>query len=328
MAKKRKKLLLGVDLGGTKMLVGLFNFKGDLLGTKKIKVDPSKGKKNFLEGFQETVENLFDDEGESLKNLQAVGMGCPGVIDHKKGLVVVSPNIHFLKNFPFVETVKKMLGVPAVIENDVNTGLYGEMVFGAARGFRQVIGAFLGTGVGGALIFDGRLYRGATGAAGEIGHMIINAEGPLCGCGQRGCLEAYVGRVSIAAEAAIAAQRQNAPALFKEVGTEISKIKSGVLEASINKGDRAIEQLIRQRSFLLGRHMAGLVNLLSPELIVLGGGVVEALGKFILPEVKNGIREFAMKPIAKKVKVVSAQLGDYAIIKGAAQLALEKISED
>lgn len=328
MAKKKKKLLLGIDLGGTKMLVGLFNFKGQLLGTKKIKVEPSKGKKNFLEGFYETVENLFDEEGESLKNLQAIGIGCPGIIDHKKGVVIVSPNIAFLKNFHFAETVKKMLGVPTVIENDVNTGLYGEMAFGAARGFQHVIGAFLGTGVGGALIFDGKLYRGATGAAGEIGHMIIHAEGPRCGCGQRGCLEAYVGRVSIAAEAAIAAQRQHAPALFKEVGTEISKIKSGALAASIHKGDKAVEELIRERSFLLGRHMAGLVNLLSPELVVLGGGVVEALGKFILPEVKNAMNLFAMRPIAKKVKVVSAQLGDHAIIKGAAQLALEKVSEE
>ena len=320
----KKKYWMGIDLGGTKMLAGVFKKDFKLIGTVKAKVQPAEGEKVFLKTLKETVLRVLDENKISLSQVAGIGAGCPGIMDTEKGRVEVSPNIPFLKNYPLAKTLSKMLGgVPVVLSNDVNAGLYGEQQFGAAHGHQNVVGIFLGTGIGGALIFGGKLYEGSGGGAGEIGHMQMEPNGPQCGCGQRGCLEALAGRVAIAAEAAVLASKQKSPHLFSAVGTDISKIKSGVLAKAIAAGDKALLQLIEQKSKLLGIAMANLVNVLNPELIVLGGGLIEALSGVILPASEKSMRHQAMPDLAKDVKVAAAKLGDHAIIQGAAKMALD-----
>ena len=324
MGKPKKKYYAGIDIGGTKLLTAIFDKDLRLLNTEKAKVEVSKGRAYFLDTLTGTLESALKKSGLDLKNLKAVGLGCPGIIQKSEGRVAVSPNLPFLKHFPLAKKLSDRLKTKVVIENDVNAGLYGEFRFGAAKGYKHVIGIFLGTGIGGGVILNGELFYGASGAAGEIGHMNVRENGKLCGCGQRGCLESEAGRIAIASEAAVLAARQKARNLYKLAGTEVSKIKSGVLAKAIAHGDRAIEELIIEKSKLLGRAMAGIANLLSPELFVLGGGLVEALGKTIVGTARDAMHDYAMPDVVRPIKVVPAKLKDYAGVIGAACLAAEQ----
>ncbi len=324
---KKKQFWIGIDLGGTKMLTALLDSKFKVRAEEKVKVDVSKGQKYLLASMKDSISRVLDDSGVKLKQLGGIGIGCPGIIDTKSGRVLSSPNIPFLKNFKFSEKIGKMIKVPIVLENDVNTGLYGEFQFGAAKGHKHVIGVFVGTGIGGALILNGKLYHGL-GAAGEVGHMLVDSRGPLCGCGQRGCLEVFAGRVAMAAEAAVLAIKQQAPHLYDLAGADISKIKSKVLAKAIQEGDKSIKEMIESKSRVLGFAVANLVNLLNPEMIVLGGGVVEAMPKLIVNEARRAMESRAMKPMGKQVKVVEAKLGDHAIVRGAAKLIADFVNED
>ncbi len=322
---KNKKYWVGVDLGGTKMLAALLNRKFKVLAEEKSRVETAKGEKHFISTLVRSIEAVLQEKKASRRQLGGIGIGCPGIIDRKKGEVVSCPNIRFLRNYPLARKIKKHFHVPVTIENDVNTGLYGEHQFGAAEGCSDVIGIFLGTGIGGALILDGKLYRGKIGAAGEIGHMLLDPTGPVCGCGKRGCLEAFSGRVAISSEAAALAQRGQAPHLFREIGTEVAKIKSKALARAIAAGDHALKELLIFKARLIGTAAANLVNVLNPEMIVLGGGLVEALPHLFVREIRDTVQSQAMMPMARQVKVVPAKLKDYAIILGAAKMVSEKV---
>lgn len=317
---KKKHFYIGVDLGGTKMMVGLFSPKLKLLSTKKSKVLVEKGAKNFLDTLYDQVEKILAEAGGRLKDVKAIGMGCPGMIRFNEAFVDLSPNIPFLNQYPLGKKLKRLFGVPVIVENDANAGLYGEQQFGAARGYSNVAGIFLGTGVGGAFILDDKLYRGTTGGAGEIGHMIMDLA-------QQRTLENHVGRLAIASDAAVLAARQKAPHLFKLAGTDIRQMKSGVLRTAIRQGDQALEKLIMRKDYILGIAMANIVNLLNPELIVLGGGLIEALGNTVIVEARKIMKQYAMPPLVREVQVAPALLHDFAIIYGAAKLGFDSLKD-
>jgi glucokinase len=215
--------------------------------------------------------------------------------------------------------VYKLTGIPVTLGNDVQTGLYGEHQFGAAKGYDNVIGIFMGTGIGGAMILNGHPYRGTSGSAGEIGHIKLDTKGPACGCGGRGCFESYAGRLAIAAEAAVLVARQQAPHLAREAGTDLRAIKSGALARAIRAGDDEIKDLIRAKARRVGFVMANLVTVINPDLVVLGGGVVEAMPSLISHEAEKVMRRHALGAAAKHVKVAVAKLGDHSIVMGAAK---------
>ncbi|MBI3316729.1 MAG: ROK family protein [Candidatus Omnitrophica bacterium] len=323
--RKKKKYVVGIDLGGTKIMVGLLNKKFRVISYEKIKTEASKGEKYFLKTIFDALEEILSEEKVKSSEIQGIGIGCPGVMDEKRRVVVSSPNLAFLNHFPLSKKIESHFDRPAVLENDVNAGLYGEHQFGAAKGYSSVVGIFLGTGIGGGLILDHKLYRGASGAAGEIGHLILDVHGSLCGCGKRGCLEAIASRLALASEAAVLAYKQKAPKLMQLVGTDISKIKSNAMAKSIASGDHALLEMVHQKSELLGLAMAHTVNLLNPELIVLGGGVLEAMEKYILPKAEAAMKKYAMTPLAREVKVVAAKLQDFAVLMGAAKLAWDEV---
>lgn len=320
MGKSKNKYWIGIDLGGTKLLTTLLDHRFHIVASSKEKVDAAKGSKVFLSLFEQSIREVLKDADISKKQIGGIGIGAPGIIDRKKGEIVFCPNIPFLNGFKLGPFLSRKFGVPVVLENDANTGIYGEYELGAARGYKDVIGIFIGTGIGGGLLINGEIHTGCSGAAGEIGHMIIDPDGPLCGCGQRGCLEAFSGRLAMAGEAAVMAARGQAKRIAKEAGTEVSKIKSGVLEKAITGGDKKIQKMVRERAALVGRAMANLANFMNPELFVLGGGVVEAM-PFIVKEAEKAMRENVMVNIGSHVKVVAAELGDHAIVKGAGKLA-------
>ena len=186
-----------------------------------------------------------------------------------------------------------------------------------------MVGVFPGTGIGGGCVYEGKLLRGKTGSAMEIGHVPVRENGRLCGCGKRGCLEALAGRLAISAEVAQASFRGDAPYVAANAGSDLKKLKSGLLAKAIKAGDVAVERIVRDAMRLMGRAIGGVVNLLVPDVVVLGGGLVEALPRLALDEVKTGLKETAMASFAKQVKVVEAELGDDATTMGAAALAAE-----
>ncbi|MFO7732606.1 MAG: ROK family protein, partial [Candidatus Aminicenantes bacterium] len=186
---------------------------------------------------------------------------------------------------------------------------------------RCVLGVFPGTGIGGACIYEGRILRGRTGSCMEIGHVRVQAEGRLCGCGQRGCLESVASRLAISAEAAAAVYRGEAPALRDLAGTDLADIKSGTLAKAIKAGDSAVETIVRNAARQLGSAVASVVNLLAPDVVVLGGGLVEALPEIVLGEARKAVRGQAMKAFTGDLKIVAAELGDDATAMGAAALA-------
>jgi glucokinase len=319
----KKKYTLGIDIGGTKILAAVLDGSFRIQSEIKMKTRPEKGLTRFLEDIHDCVRQVIADAQIKRSTILGVGIGCPGLIDSRLGTIASSPNIPFLKKLPLARLLAQRLGLPVTLGNDVQTGLYGEHQFGSAKGYANAVGIFMGTGIGGAMILNGQLFRGSTGSAGEVGHIMVDPEGPVCGCGHRGCLEALAGRLAIAADAALAVARQKAPHLADKAGTDIRLIKSGAMARAIKAGDRAIEDLIRRKARLVGQVMANLVNIINPDVIVLGGGVVEAMGGIILREAEHAMRERAIGPSSKHVKVVAAKLKDYSIVMGAARRAAD-----
>lgn len=320
----KKRYVIGCDMGGTKILAVLYDRQFRPLAEMKARSKPQKGDRYFFSTLKDTFDELLSQQNIKRSEVAGIGIGCPGVIDEKRGYVLSSPNLTFMNKMPLAAKIGRLSGLPVTLGNDVNVGLFGEHQFGAAKGYSHVIGIFIGTGIGGALILNGELYAGATGAAGEIGHVQVDREGARCGCGRLGCLEVLCSRLSIATEAAALAARQVAPALLESAGTDVLEIKSGQLADAIRSGDKSIVELLRRKSRIIGRTMADLVNILNPELFVLGGGLVEALPRLIVSEATEAMRAQAMPGLVKNVKVVPARLGDHAIAMGGAKRAWDR----
>lgn len=311
---------LGFDLGGTKMMAVVFD--GDFRGvaSARAKTQGAEGAAEVLERIRSTILEALGKAGLGLSDLAGIGVGCPGPLDLDRGVILHAPNLGW-HDVPLKETLEKKFKCPTVIANDVDAGTYGEYRFGAARGARCALGVFPGTGIGGACIYEGRILRGRTGSCMEIGHVRVQAEGRLCGCGQRGCLESVASRLAISAEAAAAVYRGEAPALRDLAGTDLADIKSGTLAKAIKAGDKAVETIVRNAARQLGSAVASVVNLLAPDVVVLGGGLVEALPEIVLGEVRKAVCGQAMKAFTKDLKIVAAELGDDATAMGAAALA-------
>lgn len=320
----KKKYVIGVDAGGTKIMNVLMDRDFKIRNEVKTRPVTDKGSRQFFDSVTEGIEELVSDSRIKPKEIAAIGVGCAGMIKVPKGVIRLSPNIPCLDDYPLQDKLAAWSGCPVHVDNDVNAGLYGEHQFGAAKGHEHVVGIFLGTGVGGGLILNNQLYYGATGAAGELGHMFLTLDALWKPKPFWGTVENLTSRMSLAGDAALLAARQKAPHLAKAVGTEVKRMKSGVLSEAIREGDRALEETVLFKSRVLGIAMANLVNLLSPEMIVLGGGVVEAMGHLIVPAARETMHKYAMPPLVGKVVVSPARLKDYAGAKGAAKLAYDR----
>lgn len=319
-----KSFWLGFDLGGTKMMAVVYNASFKARASIRVKTKASDGPGAVLERMLKTIHAAVEDAGIGVGQLAGIGVGCPGPLDLDRGIVLSAPNLGW-KNMALKATLQKEFGCAAVIANDVDAGVYAEYRFGAARGARCVVGVFPGTGVGGGCVYEGNLFRGRTGSCMEIGHIMVEPDGKLCGCGRRGCLETVASRLAIASEVAMAACRGEAPHLMKETGADISSIRSGALARAIQAGDLIVEEIVRRAARRLGLALAGVVNLLAPDVVVLGGGLVEAMPEIFLGEVRNAVKAQAMPMFASEARIVAAKLGDDATALGAAALAAQAV---
>lgn len=326
MAKNDKRApahLLGVDLGGTKILAAVVDREGNLLAEAKRSTKSEQGQ-------QAVIDRIVAAAGEAVASAQldmgqvaAVGIGAPAPVDVATGTVYNAPNLVGWDQVPLGRLLRDALDLPVHVDNDVNVGTLAEHVLGAGRGTRHMVGIFVGTGVGGGLILDGRLHRGFRYAAGEIGHMVMSADGPLCGCGRPGCLEAYASRTAIEREVR-AGLEMGRPSILPQLMAQSgkSRLTSGLIAKALAADDELMGSVISQVQRYLGLLVGSLVNLLDPEMIVFGGGVVEALGDPFLEPIGRVARErYLQQRDADRVRIVAAQLGDHAGVLGAAILA-------
>lgn len=323
MARASKnRYWIGFDLGGTKMMAAVFDKNFNIIATRRKKTKDGKGARSGIKRIGETIEEALQTAHVDHRKLGGIGVGCPGVLDLDRGVVLQAPNLGW-RNVPLKKELEREFGCRALIANDVDAGTYGEYRFGAGKGARCVLGVFPGTGIGGACIYNGQLIRGRVNSCMEIGHIHMQPKGRLCGCGRRGCLETVASRLAISAEAAEAAYRGQTPHLMELAGTDLASIRSGALAAAIREGDAAVEAIVRHAAKDLGIAVASVVNLLAPDVVVLGGGLMEAMPGLYLKEIRAAIKRQAMKPFTQHLKVVPAKLADEAGVLGAAALVAD-----
>ena len=307
---------IGFDLGGTKMLVTVFDDSLKKASQVKRKTKSPGGEFNVAR-IRETIEQLLMEWNGAKESVAGIGLAVPGAFDLDSGIIHSAPNLG-LVNYDIKTDIEKAFGIPVSVVNDVDAGTYGEYIAGAAKKSRCVLGVFPGTGIGGGCIYKGEILRGAKSSVVEIGHMQVDSNGLLCGCGKRGCLETIASRLAIAGQAAIAAYRGQAPALYAAAGYDLSKMKSGVLSASVAAGDAVIEDILRHAARILGKGIANVVNLIAPDIILLGGGLVEAMPSLYLEEVSAAIDPAVFSAYRGTYRIVVASLGDDAVTLGAA----------
>lgn len=314
---EQKGLALGIDLGGTAVKVGVVNHRGVIIGRGHRATEVEKGADGVVANMALAAEDALKAAGVSIGDLDGVGVGSPGICDAPRGIVVSAYNLHF-KNVPVAHLLSERLGLPVKLENDANCAALGEQWCGAARGSNHVVLFTLGTGVGGGLILDGRIFGGSTGWAGELGHMPILEDGPACTCGRLGCLEtlASATAMGVAARKAIEAGQSE---VMARIAREQGHVDARVVITAANEGDEAARTILRQVGEYLGLASAALVSALNPELIVVGGGASRG-GEFILEPMRQVIARRAMPGPSDIVKVVAATLGNDAGLIGAASL--------
>jgi glucokinase len=324
-----KKLYLGVDLGGTSMRAGVIDKDGTLLGMEKRKTHPELGAAGVLERLVKTITNAAKAADVKLKNIGGIGIGVPGPIDAKKGIVRVAVNLgKDWTNYPLGPKLEAELGVPIYLDNDVRVGAIGEFKYGAGRNVKDMIAVFVGTGIGGGIVLDGKLRGGFRGGAGEVGHTIVAADNGIIGkTGHAGTVEplaARTGMERMIRELVESGRQSVVPDLIEGLGE--GRLTSSVIYEALKQKDEVMQETLAHSQYILGLLAANLVNILDPEMIVFGGGVTERLGdKFVAPIRQTAYANFINKTNAKAVKIVPAALKDASGVVGAAVLARENL---
>jgi glucokinase len=311
---------VGVDLGGTKILAGVFDPQLNCLGRNKMSTKPERGANEVIVRVARCVRDAIDECDLDAKLLRGVGIGAPGSIDSELGRVIFAPNLQW-QDVPLKKILEKELDVPVSIENDANCAMLGIFETELQAKPSHVIGLFIGTGIGGGVIIDGKLYHGFDGTAGEIGHMVIEVGGPKCNCGNRGCIEALASRTAIFRKIHAAIKTGQKTMLTDMLGPELNDLRSGDLRKAIRKGDKFVEKVVEEAAEYIGIAVANLANVLNPQTVVLGGGVIDALGDEMMAIITETAEDYIMSGTNKSIEIVASKKGDDAGIIGAAVLA-------
>jgi glucokinase len=313
--------VVGVDLGGTKILSGVFTHSLECIGTDKLSTKSQRGVDKVVERIARSVQDAVDEADLSFKQIAGVGIGAPGAVDFESGTVIFAPNLEGWKEISLKKDLEKVLGVPVFVENDCNISALGVYVAELKSKPRSMIGIFVGTGIGGGLIIDGELYSGYGHTAGEIGHMVLEVSGPKCGCGNKGCFEALASRTAIFQQIKSGIKDGQKTLLTEMLGDDLADLRSGDLRKAIRRGDKFVDRVIEGAAEYIGIATANLVNVLNPEVVVLGGGVIEALADEMMSVIIETAKDYAMPGALKGVEIIASKLGDNAGITGAAVLA-------
>src|SRR5438876_2150548 len=305
----KENYVVGIDLGGTKILAGLFDASLECIGTAKVSTKAQRGLDNVISRIERCVRDAVDEADLSIKQVAGVGIGAPGAVDFGTGTVMFAPNLEGWKDVPLKKDLEKQLGVPVFVENDGNIAVLGVHVVELKSKPRSVVGIFVGTGIGGGLIIQGELFSGFNHTAGEIGHMVIDVNGPKCGCGNRGCFEALASRTAIFQRIKAGVKEGEKTLLTEMLGDGLEDLRSGDLRKAIRRGDKFVSKIIEQTAEYIGIGVANLVNVLGPEVVVLGGGVMEALADEMLDVITKTAKARAMPGTIRGVELVASELG-------------------
>jgi glucokinase len=317
----KKDYLVGVDLGGTKILAGVFDNQLRCLGRSRLSTKAVRGPASVIERIARCVRDVVDECDLELKQVRGIGVGAPGSINPDKGEVIFSPNLPDWEGVGLQKALTKDLDRPVFVENDCNVctlGVYHAELKGKPR---HMVGIFLGTGIGGGLILDGKLFSGFNRTAGEIGHMVLEVGGPKCGCGNRGCFEALAGRAALFRRIQSAVKDGQKTVLTDMLGPDLADLRSGDLRKALRRGDKLVEKVLEEASEYTGIAVANVINLLNPEVVVLGGGLIQQLADEMMAIIVETAMDYAMAGTSKGIEIVASNLGDDAGITGGAVLA-------
>jgi len=318
---------VGVDVGGTKILATMVEESGIVLGRQRMLTPRDRPPEETVAVIEQVIAQLLQKHSVQSKDLGAIGLVIPGVVDPDKGLIVVTPNMN-LDGIQIVDRLAKRFKTSVSLGNDCNLGTLGEKWLGSARDAKSAVGIFVGTGIGAGFVTDGRLWRGSREAAMEIGHMVMQIGGPKCGCGNRGCFEALASRTAIEREIRLALKDGAKSILTEILDGDFSIIRSGALKQALDAQDKVATRATRNAATALGHACVTIRHLLDPEVIVLGGGVMEACSRHILPIVKNIVNDDPLPGAREGGLIRLSALGDDAVALGAVAQALEDIGKN
>jgi glucokinase len=318
--QNKQEYVVGVDFGGTKILTGVFTSSFECLGMAKLSTKSQRGVDAVIDRIARCVRDAVDEADLSLKQLRGVGVGAPGAVDGEGGNIIFAPNLQWT-DVPLKKALEKQLEVPVFVENDCNIASLGVYVSELQAKAKHVLGIFIGTGIGAGLVINGELYSGFGHTAGEVGHMIIDINGPKCGCGNKGCFEALASRTAIFHKVRAAVKDGQKTLLTDLLGDDLADMRSGDLRKALRRGDKFVAKVVEEAAEYTGIAVANLVNILNPEIVVLGGGVIEALGEEMMDTIRKTAKDHAMPGAMKGVQIIESHLGDNAGITGGAVLA-------
>ncbi len=318
-----KRYIVGVDLGGTSINVGVVPYEGGkVLGMRSMPTDLDQGAKFVVDRMVEMIRGCMRDAAREADipddGFIGIGLGSPGPLDRKTGTVIETPNLGW-RNFPLRDLISNSIGLPAELDNDANCATIGEWWMGAAQGIRTLVGVTLGTGIGGGIVLDGKVYHGVADVAGEVGHMTIDSTGRKCKCGNYGCLEAYASGPAIAARAIEGLETGEPSMLPSLVEGDLSRLTAETVYEAIISGDLYAKEVMHETARFLGVGLANLIDILNPEMVVISGGVTRA-GEHLFEPLRAEIRRRAFRHAEENCRIVSSTLGGMAGVIGAAYM--------
>ncbi|HXF86545.1 MAG TPA: ROK family transcriptional regulator [Anaerolineales bacterium] len=313
-----KGLVGAIDMGATHLSVAVADFSARILQEIEVPFDIKKGPEVCLAEANQLLRQILEDQGWKFSDLTAVGVGVPGPVITEAGMVVSPPIMPGWDHFPIRYRLEKMWGCPVTLNNDAELGALGEWAYGAGRGEKNIAYIKVGSGIGAGLILNRQIYGGTTGAAGEIGHLTVDENGPLCNCGNHGCLEAFAGGHAIAKQGqALAASGKRT--LLSQI--PIEKITAQDVAEAARRGDFHAQEIIRRAGTFIGIAIAGLINLFNPSIVIIGGGVAQ-VGDMLTNPIRQAVRERALRASEQSVRITTGMLGRRSLLIGATVQAL------
>jgi glucokinase len=318
-----KKYVIGVDIGGTKIAAGIISSGGKLVSSVVLPTNAGGGKDSSVKQVYLAIERLIDGAGIGKRAIKGIGVCAPGPLDPQKGVIYNPPNIPGWNNLRLASLIEKRTGIETKLENDANAAGVAEMVWGAGKGYKDILYVTVSTGVGTGIIIDGRVYYGKNGMAGEGGHVTINydADGDVCGCGRKGCIEALASGPHTVRRFIKALKKRGNPGtkVMDMVGGDRSKITMETIARAAEKGDKMAAAAIREQGRLIGIWLGGMISILDPEIVIIGGGV-SLIGDRIFKEIRRSMAENSVNIFALRTPVVPAKLKKDVGIFGAASV--------
>lgn len=316
-----KNYYLGLDLGGTKILTGLADSSGEIISRSRRETEAELGEDKIIANMIATIEDVLNKAGVEKDKIKALGIGSPGPLDAEKGIIIENANLPW-KNVPLVAKMEEALNIKTLLKNDANAAALGEKWFGAGKNVDNMVYITISTGIGGGAVIKEKLFTGVNDNACEIGHTIIDPNGPLCGCGNHGCLESFSSGTAIAKKAQKAAAAGKSKTLLELANNKVEEIDAAVCAEAAEKGDKTAEKIYQDAGYHLGIGLANVVNIFNTEKIILGGGVMNA-SELFLDEALQTMEDIALSGPLEMVSVQKAELGSDIGLMGAIAVAME-----